>query len=540
MAFKIDIRNGFMGRLPSVPASKLPENAAQVAENCDNTSGKLRPLQGLGDVQTITKAGDIRTIFKMEDGTWLTWTELVDVVSSFATNSDGRIYYTDGVKPKQTNLTMAKNGAVDTYPAESWRLGLPVPTQALNLQINGTAGSTLLSSRSYHYTFVTEWGEESAPSPVSGTIDVYEGQTVTLSNFLVPIDTDLNITHIRIYRLARGASGVTDYQLVEEVIKSIPDYLDNSLDADLETDINRTVGWLPPPNDLKGLTLYANNILCGFKENTVYISVPGFPYAFPSQYTRQTADPIVGLVRIGGEGMLVMTEGVPYLITGKDPQFIDFTPFPYSMPSLSKRGGISFVSGTLYPSEEGMWMIDGPGTGRSLTEILYDKTDWNDLPLSLMFSFFSDNKLFMFFEGYSTGIWIPLTKDPQVFDISLPVAIYGGFYDGLHIYLLGKDGTDYKIYQWEGSDDALTQRWRGKVFRSNRSFYFGAGRVVAEGDVKLTVEMDGFEELIETLETSETFVVDTDLSLEAEVEVESESIIESIELATTQGELHAS
>jgi len=81
--------NKFRGKTPKVDAKLLPAGFGQEAQNVDLRSGSLKPMKGLTQIQAITKTGDIRTIYKIDD-TWIYWTAIVDIVKAQVTNGDFR------------------------------------------------------------------------------------------------------------------------------------------------------------------------------------------------------------------------------------------------------------------------------------------------------------------------------------------------------------------------------------------------------------------------------------------------------------------
>ncbi|MDQ3185316.1 MAG: hypothetical protein M3Q16_02415, partial [Pseudomonadota bacterium] len=143
-------------------------NQAQVATNCILTSGDLRPRNGLMPVFSPVIGDDIKSMFRMEkDGNekWLAWEVDVDVARSpVAGNTSRRFYYTGDGEPRASDYDTATAG-VGPYPSACYVLGVTPPLTAPTVAPSGGVGSTV--TRSYVYTFVTRWGEESKPSPAS-------------------------------------------------------------------------------------------------------------------------------------------------------------------------------------------------------------------------------------------------------------------------------------------------------------------------------------------------------------------------------------
>ena len=185
----IQVRN-FMGIVPRTDARLLPDSAAQVAQNCKLHKGVLQALRRPNLVNSPTKTGPLLSFYRMYNagGTefWLHWADDVDFVRGPVSDPDGTIkrgYFTsDAFEPRVTTLEMASLGT-DTlaganlypagygdsgtdYPLAYYTLGIHEPQVAPTLGAP-SGGSGTDEERAYTYTYVTPWGEESAPSPVS-------------------------------------------------------------------------------------------------------------------------------------------------------------------------------------------------------------------------------------------------------------------------------------------------------------------------------------------------------------------------------------
>lgn len=159
---------GFSGLVPRLAPQLLEQNQAQVATNCILTSGDLRPRNGPLLVAAPIVTGDIQSMFRMEkdgDEKWLAWDKDVDVARSpIAGNTDRRFYYTGDGEPRVSDYSTATAG-VGPYPSGCYVLGVSPPVTLPTVTPSGGSGDDV--TRSYVYTFVTPWGEESAPSPPS-------------------------------------------------------------------------------------------------------------------------------------------------------------------------------------------------------------------------------------------------------------------------------------------------------------------------------------------------------------------------------------
>jgi hypothetical protein len=156
----------FAGQVPKTDPREIPANAAQDATNVFLTSGRIdpmyQPLQVANIVSSVAKT--IYRLFNGSKSVWLSWNEQVDIAESpvYIANNSRIAYASPEFEPRQTDLTLAY-GAFP-YPSNCYVLGVTPPVTAPNL-VAVVGGSGTVEERSYVYTFVTQWGEESAPSP---------------------------------------------------------------------------------------------------------------------------------------------------------------------------------------------------------------------------------------------------------------------------------------------------------------------------------------------------------------------------------------
>lgn len=129
----------FMGIAPRLDARRIPDTAAQTANNCDLRNGVLRALRGTSSVWTPTKTGNIRTIYRFgQTGTdeslyWFHWTDDVDVVKGqIANDVDERTYFAGDSNYGHPRVTKASLALIPPDPVQSENL-LEYPTAFDNL-----------------------------------------------------------------------------------------------------------------------------------------------------------------------------------------------------------------------------------------------------------------------------------------------------------------------------------------------------------------------------------------------------------------------
>lgn len=105
------------------------------------------------------------------------------------------------------NLTNTTITVVDSDTVSYYNVGDAVASTGTDTDGRMTlAGGTIL--RSYVYTWMTPWGEESVPSEPSEPLFIKEGQVVTVTNLPTAAPAgDNNIRGIRLYRTVTSSSG---------------------------------------------------------------------------------------------------------------------------------------------------------------------------------------------------------------------------------------------------------------------------------------------------------------------------------------------
>lgn len=174
----------FQGAVPRRTRRQIGDIQAQSVSNFRLTSGRLDPLYAPKSLLATVPAGDLKSIYRLYDsaGTsyWMAWLNDVDLVRGpVAGDTSFRFYFSSSAfEPRVSNLAMA-TAAAAPYPNTWFVLGVFAPTTKPTA--TPTGGSGTLETRTYCYTFVTPWGEESAPSPAATLVSGYPSATWSLT-----------------------------------------------------------------------------------------------------------------------------------------------------------------------------------------------------------------------------------------------------------------------------------------------------------------------------------------------------------------------
>lgn len=249
-----------------------------------------------------------------------------------------------------------------------------------------------LETRAYVYTWLTEYGEESVPSPPA--IVTGWSNAVWNIDLFQPAADDMgvlrNITKKRLYRTISAVGGQTDYFLVTPPVATgdnpLPDagdieitqatYQDSVLDDIIALNtILPSATWFPPPEGLEALLSMPNGMLVGFKDNEIWFCEPYRPHAWPPGYVITTEFPIVGL-GVTGSSVVACTSGTPYICTGINPGSMTESKVLIPEPCNSRGSIVSTLAGVLYTSPNGLIMITGYGVGTNTTETWITREKW--------------------------------------------------------------------------------------------------------------------------------------------------------------------
>ena len=278
-------------------------------------------------------------------------------------------------------------GSSGVVSLNTFNNGPPAAIQNLNtgfgeLQMWGNlTTSSVLSARSYVYTYVTEYGEESAPSPAT-VLTGWSNGTWTIGLFQPPPDqlgVTRNIKKIFLYRTITAQSGSTTYYFVAEMPVTQATYTD-TIGDDVIVANNQLQSqlWTPPPESLQGIVVMPNGILAGWKGNEIWFSEPYRPHAWPPSYVLTTEYPIVGL-GVTGNSVVAATTGAPYVASGTAPGSMTAIKIQNSEPCHSRKSVLGNSDGVYYASPNGLIMVTQYGQVSNATQAWITREKWQKL-----------------------------------------------------------------------------------------------------------------------------------------------------------------
>ena len=505
--FKLD---RFSGIAPGVSPRLLAEQFGQISENIDFASGAIEPITtDSASIQTL-QSGSKKSIYYYRDASWLEWTEdyIHALEGPIPGDSTDRLYWTGqgtgaGAYPRMGTAANIVSG-VSGYPANSFRLGVPSPAVAPAVTIVGTADHTQSPfDVSYVYTLVTSNGEEGPPSLASTPVQLTDAQTTTVST-PTPTSASGNFAFgtgalKRLYRSNTGSNS-TQFQFVAEDVFTETS-IDDTRNGDELGEILPSTYWIGPPDDdtslypdgpLQGLTNLANGIFAGFTGNRLCLSEPYLPHAWPINYRITLAEDIVAIASVSN-GVICLTNGRPYLVTGTDASAMSATQLDIAQACVNKHSVVDMGDYVLYASPDGLVAASG-SDNQVVTEGLISVKQWNDdfKPLQIK-AFKHENTYVAFYtDGSNYGGWVfdPRASEAAISTLSRSSELRGAYmnHDDGELYFI--EGTSIKKYR--GGSSNKTATWKSKKFLAPKPISMSWVSVKAEAyPVTVKVYADG-------------------------------------------------
>lgn len=467
MYFKLQ---NFSGIAPGVDARRLSDQFGQTSENIDFESGALVPTT-INANETTLSAGTRRSVYRYKTGNtsyWLQWDDDVDVVKGPVPNdSYDRLYWTGEDYPRVGTGTSMISGSV--YPAASYRLGIPAPSVAPTVSKTGTADTTQTPyDVSYVVTFVSAIGEEGPPSAASTVIELTDAEDV---NITLPTAPSGNYNFgpnalMRIYRSNTGSTN-TQFQFVKEVAITATSTTDVK-DGDELGEVLPSATWIGPPDDntstypngpMFGLTAVANGVLAGFAGNRLCFSEPFLPHAWPVGY-RITLEEDIVAIGATGNGIVALTEGVPYFVTGTDPSSMTSIKLDIQQSCVNKHSVVDMGGYLLYAGPDGLVAVGG-NEARLVTQGLISAKQWNDdfSPSSIRAFRYENTYVAFYTDGSTHKGWVydPRAQEAALSTLTSTAETRGGF----------EKADDGELYIIQGS---TLLKYRGGVTKKTMTF----------------------------------------------------------------------
>jgi hypothetical protein len=275
----------------------------------------------------------------------------------------------------------------------------------------------------------------------------------------------------RVYRSNTGSTNTT-FQFLAEVPISTQTYVDTTPSAALG-EVLPSDSWIGPPDDnaslypdgpMKGLIAVANGVFAGFTGKRLCLSEPFLPHAWPIDYRITLEEDIVAIGAVAN-GIIALTNGTPYFVTGTDPSAMTAIRVDLPQACVNVHSVVDMGSYLLYAGPDGLCAVTG-GEGRVVTEGLISARQWNDSFNPTGFRAFRHENTYVAFwteAGVHKGfVYDPRADETAISTLTTAAEVRGG-------YMNPKDGELYlivgnEVVKYRGSATKRTLTWKSKKF----------------------------------------------------------------------------
>lgn len=471
-----------------IPAPTAAPNTALVQES--SFDAVITFTSGSSTVTVTTKSSGSATAHGALVGQYVTLSNFVTSNGVNGTDINGT--YKLQTIPSDSTFTIVL-GADATSSGDSG-------SAANGASFGQNADAQIDYETSYVYTFVSAYGEEGPPSPASTVLTKDDNMSVNVTGLETSTSiTNTNLTKKRIYRSNTG-SNTSDFQFVAEVSLATTSYVDSKKNNELAEIIPSTT-WIAPPDDdtslypdgpMKGLLALPGGVLAGFTGKRICFSEPFQPHAWPISYRITIDEPIVSIAATSN-GLVVGTEGTPYLIAGSDPASMAAIRIESAEACLSKRSMVDMGETIMFAGPDGLIAASGVQVINA-TEQLLTPAQWQaDFYPSTITGFNWQGRYVGFYNtgsGFGGFIFDPRQGANALTKLDASALIRGGFTDpdDNELYII----IGNKIKKFQGSSTDLTYNWKSKEYAMPRPTSFAFAKVDAESyPVRLKVYGDG-------------------------------------------------
>lgn len=366
--------------------------------------------------------------------------------------------------------------------------------------------------RSYVYTYVNEFGEESAPSPLIQPVDIDLQGIATLGFNIPPITGGFcDPIYIRIYRILPSHDKlptISDQQTNEigvlsgDNITSFIDSVDSAaflvqeipfrsgafqiidnpnvhlISEQLSTWENEV-----PRSDLKGIKMLENGSLVAFEGKNLWFSQP---WQFHNWNCAMNLDDCILAIEVINGNIYVATDGYPYVISEQPAKVEDCSccrsvvKISEPAPILSGCSMTKTNNGVMWATSTGLARLNGNGL-QIVTHSYLREEDWMEWHPHQIKGVFYKGKYFGF--NNKRGFIFDVTDGPYTsgyeaesgkfteLDLT-PEAVYKSEDNKLYM------SFDGQIHEWNISDTYMPYVWRSKMNVEGGLKNFSAMKVV--------------------------------------------------------------
>jgi hypothetical protein len=468
----------------------LPDPMAERAQDCDFRSGNLDGLPVLEFVVSLPGARKAY-YFPNADNTQNTWLPLPSEFSSvcrspLTNDAFRRIYWTNpgDISPHWSTYADVQAG----NPPLDLGIEQPFTGPGGALTVTAVGGTTTIPqvARSYVFTYLNIYGEESAPNAPS---EVVEGApdgvwTITGLPTVPPTPTSGRayspVTIVRLYRTVTGLQTGASFYMVGQWTWTDPvpnPVIDGTSDFDIiDNPTLASTSWANPPDYLDGLVALPGGMMVGFTGTTIHFCEPYRPHTWPAVYDQSVLYDIVALTT-WNQSLAIITAGFLSAGTGNSPANYIVNQTQVAEPCISRGSVVTDIQGVIYSSQNGL-VKTNYFQAEIITLDMMNKDTW--LTSYHGATIFGARHRAEYIAIHSDGGFIFDGTDRHTGFILLnnldrATSIWNDEFEG-NTYVM----IDSKVYLWDSpTADHQTYQWVSKQFYAPQPISLGAAHVTS-------------------------------------------------------------
>lgn len=478
------VTENFGGIAPKVHPKKLSDELAVNATNVSFDDARLAPLNGIAFDQDLGTA-NTQSLHYYE-GQWIASQNDRRYVESLLPNDvDEKIFFSD-----YPNYPKMQSGG------STYRLGLPKPgTPSAVIDAPGDEDPTLAETWIYVCAFVDAFGFEGPTSAPSNVTVVGSGGSTTVTFTGAPTG-NYNLASGAVLRVYRSNDGTqaSAFQFLTDLPIGTLTFDDDIASASLE-EVLTTNDNYPAPDEnspygsLRGLVELPGGILAGYTNNTVHLSKPLQPHAWPYEFATQ--DKIVGIVPVLS-GLFVATEAKPYMLVGSEPANMNIQPLLSNQACINEHSLVDMGGYALFASPDGLCSIDG-NTVTVLTRDLITPRQWLSTFNPTTIRAFNYEGTYVAFDDTGAGFSFNYADGTNALKRYTGEVINAAYRDPLSdkLYVMYEQNNNEVLGTWnEGTPRTYT--WTSKVKQHSKTVAFTYLKLYGDaGEADVTVWADG-------------------------------------------------
>lgn len=390
------------GMMPLRDPTLLQDNQAQVSQNTWLYRGGVRGYRVSPLIYTLQRPTTTKQVYRiplteeLEDWVSSLWLEFPDpymsVIQSPVVDDQYNRYYFFPSSSFVADVGWSETYSVPFYAPLAnivaggpyYLLGIPTPGVAPVVQPSAIVPPDVGEYRGYLYTYLSAYGEESAPAPPTVTFgDPIAGWNITVYSPTSGQLANRNITQIRVYRSVVASSGTSSFFQVAQFDIGAPGegitFTDSNLSMNIVNNFPLPIDiYTPPPAGLDGVVLMANGIMAGFtNERELWFSEAFLPHAWPATFELTVPYPCVALNAIGSS-LSILTQGQPSIATGTTPSTMTIGQITANEPCISRGSVYAAGEGTYYASPNGLILLNTSGT-MNVSQFSMEREFWESM-----------------------------------------------------------------------------------------------------------------------------------------------------------------